>query len=59
MVAVDTLQIQARYWRDLANIEMAREDAAEMALRHLTGIMNPAQAVPPARYYAQTYTTAY
>jgi hypothetical protein len=52
MVVIDTLQIQARYWRDLAHIEMAKEDAAEMALRHLTGILNPAQDVPPARYYA-------
>jgi hypothetical protein len=58
MVAIDNVQVQARYWRDLANIEMAREDAAEMALRHLTGITNPAQDVPPARYYAQAYASS-
>jgi hypothetical protein len=58
MVTVNNVQIQARYWRDLANLEMAKEDAAEMALRQLTGITNPAQDVPPSGYYAQMYSSS-
>jgi hypothetical protein len=32
----------------------AKEDSAEMALRHLTGYTNTAQEPPPASHYARS-----
>jgi hypothetical protein len=45
-------QYQARFWYDGDYIAQAREDSAEMALRHLTGTVNTAQEPPPASYYS-------
>ncbi|KAF2877634.1 hypothetical protein BDV95DRAFT_535348 [Massariosphaeria phaeospora] len=43
----------ARFWYDGAYMEQAREDAAEMALRHLTGTLNTAVEPPPASFYVR------
>lgn len=53
-VTVNGVEIQGRYWYDLQYIERAREDAAEMALRYLTGTSNIAVDPPPASYFART-----
>lgn len=44
----------ARFWYDGAYMEQAREDAAEMALRTITGYANSTQEPPPASHYART-----
>lgn len=38
----------ARFWYDGARIEQAKEDAAEIALRQLTGYIDPKSQPPPA-----------
>lgn len=43
----------ARFWYDGNYMEQAREDAAEIALRNLTGYVNTTQDPPPASQYAQ------
>ncbi|PVH90986.1 hypothetical protein DM02DRAFT_664451 [Periconia macrospinosa] len=41
----------ARYWYDGAYVEQAREDAAEMALRKITGFVDLSVDVPPAGWW--------
>ncbi|KAF2013040.1 hypothetical protein BU24DRAFT_351435 [Aaosphaeria arxii CBS 175.79] len=46
-------QYQARFWYDGTFADQAREDAAEVALRALTGTVSRATDPPPASYYAR------
>ncbi|CAO2652983.1 Nn.00g023940.m01.CDS01 [Neocucurbitaria sp. VM-36] len=41
----------ARFWYDGAYIDQAKEDAAEIALRKLTGYTDPSLEPPPASHY--------
>lgn len=41
----------ARYWYDGAYMDQAKEDAAEVALRTLTGYTDPTVDPPPASHY--------
>ncbi|KAH7120992.1 hypothetical protein B0J11DRAFT_53961 [Dendryphion nanum] len=50
-------QVAARFWYDGQYAEQAKEDAAEVALRTLTGTTNMATEPPPASYYAQPSQT--
>jgi len=47
------VQYQARFWYDGTRMEQAREDAAEMALRQLTGYTNPKTEPPSASQYGK------
>ncbi|PSN68806.1 hypothetical protein BS50DRAFT_571984 [Corynespora cassiicola Philippines] len=53
VVVINNVPYSARFWYDGAYMEQAREDAAEMALRHITGYVNSTAEPPPASYYAQ------
>lgn len=53
-VTVNGIEIQGRFWYDLQYIERAREDAAEMALRYLTGTSNISVDPPPASFFARS-----
>ncbi|KAF1960624.1 hypothetical protein CC80DRAFT_488919 [Byssothecium circinans] len=53
IVSVQGNQYPARFFYDGAYMEQAREDAAEMALRTITGYVNTTQEPPPASHYAQ------
>ncbi|KAF2684396.1 hypothetical protein K458DRAFT_417981 [Lentithecium fluviatile CBS 122367] len=44
----------ARFWYDGAFMQQAREDAAEMALRNITGYANTNADPPPASHYARS-----
>ncbi|KAL5372622.1 hypothetical protein DPSP01_013374 [Paraphaeosphaeria sporulosa] len=54
IVLIQGAQYSARFWYSGERLEQAREDAAEMALRNLTGYTKPNQQPPPASYYLQT-----
>jgi hypothetical protein len=47
----------ARFWYDGSFMDQAKEDAAEMALRNLTGRLSQTTEPPPASYY-RNLTTA-
>ncbi|OAL48085.1 hypothetical protein IQ07DRAFT_646277 [Pyrenochaeta sp. DS3sAY3a] len=47
----------ARYWYDGSYMEQAKEDAAEIALRTLTGYTDPSVDPPPASHYHATVTS--
>ncbi|KAF2637451.1 hypothetical protein P280DRAFT_492335 [Massarina eburnea CBS 473.64] len=53
IVAINGSQYAARFWYDGAYMVQAREDAAEMALRHITGYVNTTEEPPPASHYAR------
>ncbi|CAI6337437.1 unnamed protein product [Periconia digitata] len=53
VVAIQGNTYQARFWYDGAYVEQAREDAAEVALRNITGYLNPSQDPPPASHYSR------
>lgn len=46
----------ARFWYDGAYMEQAKEDAAEIALRKLTGYTDPTVEPPPASHYRAAVT---
>ncbi|KAF1976368.1 hypothetical protein BU23DRAFT_439959, partial [Bimuria novae-zelandiae CBS 107.79] len=48
IVLIQGAQYYARYWYAGERLEQAREDAAEVALRQLTGFTRPGQEPPPA-----------
>ncbi|KAJ4989952.1 hypothetical protein SVAN01_04599 [Stagonosporopsis vannaccii] len=50
---IQGVQYQARFWYDGTRMEQAREDAAEIALRQLTGYTNPTTEPPPAGQYGK------
>jgi hypothetical protein len=52
IVVVNGSHYSARFWYDGAYMDQAREDAAEMALRNLTGTVNTTAMPPAASYYA-------
>lgn len=51
MVTIHGSNFQARYWYDVNYLPNAKEDAAEIALRTLTGTTNQSQSPPPASHY--------
>ncbi|KAI8931218.1 hypothetical protein NX059_011567 [Plenodomus lindquistii] len=51
VVIVDGQSFSARYWYDGEHAGQAKEDAAEVALRQLTGYTSMSQDPPPASYY--------
>lgn len=52
-VVINGAQYSARFWYDGNYMEQAREDAAEMALRNLTGTVNTTAEPPAASFYAR------
>lgn len=54
VVVVNGAHYSARFWYDGAYVEQAHHDAAEVALRNLTGTLNTNQEPPPASYYSRT-----
>ncbi|KAL5371430.1 hypothetical protein PMIN06_012876 [Paraphaeosphaeria minitans] len=54
IVLIQGTQYSARFWYAGERLDQAREDAAEIALRNLTGCTKPNQQPPPASYYLQT-----
>ncbi|KAF2704278.1 hypothetical protein K504DRAFT_390681, partial [Pleomassaria siparia CBS 279.74] len=52
IVAVNGNHYSARFWYDGNYVEQAREDAAEIALRQLTGCINTTAHPPAASYYS-------
>ncbi|KAF2443053.1 hypothetical protein P171DRAFT_487007 [Karstenula rhodostoma CBS 690.94] len=53
IVLIQGAHHSARFWYSGERLEQAREDAAEVALRNLTGYMKPNEQPPPASYYLQ------
>lgn len=53
IAVVNGMQYPARFWYDGARIEQAKEDAAEIALRQLTGYTDPKSQPPPASQYGR------
>ncbi|CBX90924.1 predicted protein [Plenodomus lingam JN3] len=51
VVIVDGVSFSARYWYDGSHANQAKEDAAEVALRQLTGYTSMNQEPPPASHY--------
>ncbi|KAF1838262.1 hypothetical protein BDW02DRAFT_489492 [Decorospora gaudefroyi] len=58
MVSVNGTSFQARFWYDGTYINQAKEDAAEVALRTITGYTNTSQAPPPASHYVGQLVTS-
>ncbi|KAF2278610.1 uncharacterized protein EI97DRAFT_215026 [Westerdykella ornata] len=56
VVTVNGVPINARFSYEYDYIAQAREDAAEQALRWITGVTDIGQQPPPASYYAQQRT---
>lgn len=50
---VNGAQYPARFWYDGAFLEQAKEDAAEIALRKLTGCTDQNSQPPPASQYSR------
>lgn len=53
IAVVNGMHYPARFWYDGARIEQAKEDAAEIALRQLTGCTDPKEQPPPAAQYGR------
>lgn len=53
VVIVDGISFSARYWYDGDHAGQAKEDAAEVALRQLTGYTSMTQEPPPASHYRE------
>jgi len=53
IAVVNNVQYPARFWYDGAFMEQAREDAAEIALRKLTGCIDQNSQPPPASQYGR------
>ncbi|KAJ8113175.1 hypothetical protein OPT61_g4628 [Boeremia exigua] len=51
IAVVNGMHYQARFWYDGTRMDQAREDAAEIALRQLTGYIDPKSQPPPASQY--------
>ncbi|KAF1946856.1 hypothetical protein EJ02DRAFT_198518 [Clathrospora elynae] len=51
IVTVHNTSYQALFWYDGDYVLQAKEDAAEIALRSITGYTNTAQVPPPASAY--------
>lgn len=49
VVMVQGIQYSARFWYEGSHLEQAHEDAAEVALRNITGVTSNGQQPPPAR----------
>jgi hypothetical protein len=50
---INNVQYPARFWYDGAFLEQAKEDAAEIALRKLTGCIDQNSQPPPASQYGR------
>ncbi|KZM28239.1 uncharacterized protein EKO05_0011057 [Ascochyta rabiei] len=53
IAVVNGSQYPARFWYDGAFMEQAKEDAAEIALRKLTGCVDQNSQPPPASQYGR------
>ncbi|KAF2125051.1 hypothetical protein P153DRAFT_389905 [Dothidotthia symphoricarpi CBS 119687] len=51
VAVINGTQYSARFWYDGNYIDQAKEDAAEIALRKLTGYVDPTTQPPPASHY--------
>ncbi|KAH7382707.1 hypothetical protein DE146DRAFT_760538 [Phaeosphaeria sp. MPI-PUGE-AT-0046c] len=51
IASISTAHYPAKYWYDGAYTAQAKQDAAEVALRTLTGTLNTNVDPPPASYY--------
>jgi hypothetical protein len=49
LISAAGAQFSARFWYSGERLEQAREDAAEVALRQMTGCTKPNEQPPPAR----------
>ncbi|KAH6612033.1 hypothetical protein C7974DRAFT_406883 [Boeremia exigua] len=53
IAVVNGIHYQARFWYDGARMQQAKEDAAEIALRQITGCTDPKSQPPSASQYGR------